>query len=206
MSSYTLTGRGVQHLSATVTRLFFSVTAFPGNLKFGSANPTNYYHMGLIRSGVNGFFANTWPLEGLDTFLDLPSGTTDIGYAFAAGVSCTVIENTSPTLAIACTSPVTGTTVSHVGLALSGTSSDVYPTAGTGYSIAADYGYASTLGGSTTYVGTAWPATVLSSGNWTLALPAGFNAGHSFWNFFPYVTEDGSTQILASNTIKIQVT
>ena len=206
MTAYTLTGRGVQQLSASVTRIFVTVTAFPPNLKFGSAEPTNYYHLGLIRPGVNGFYQPPVSIEGLDCFFDLPSGVTQFGYNLAPGTTINVSENTSPALAIATSTPVTNTTVSHVGFKVTGTSSDVFPTAGTGYFVAVDYGYAATLGGSTTYVSTLSAQTLNSDGTWTAQFLGSEFAGHSFWNFFPFVTTDGSTHYLDSNSTKVQIT
>lgn len=204
MATYTLTGSGTQELTASTTRLFIIVTTFPGNLKFGAATPTNYYHLGLIRPGISGFWAAPVPVEGLDTFMDLPTGTAQIGYNFAAGVTATVSENSSTALAITTVTPVTGSTVPRATLTITGTSTDVYPTSSTGLYIWADMGYAATLGGSTTYV-TTLGATVASDGSWSIPVSTTYTTGHTFWNMFPFVGDSTQGSILASAATKVQL-
>lgn len=96
MVAYSLTGMGVQALTAGTRRLFIDVTALPGDLKFGTANPTNYYHLGLIRAGVLGHFADPVPIEAVNAFLDLPSGTDSIGYSLHPGAVISVAEDALP--------------------------------------------------------------------------------------------------------------
>ena len=96
MAAYDLTGSGVQALTAGTVRLFVQVTTAAPASGFGRANPLNYYHLGLLRAGVTGFFAAPVPIEGLNTLMDLPSGTDAIGYSLEGGTAITVIEGSTP--------------------------------------------------------------------------------------------------------------
>jgi hypothetical protein len=96
MAAYNLTGSGVQALTAGTVRLFVEVTTAAQTSGFGKANPLNYYHLGLLRAGVTGFFAAPVPIEGLNTFMDLPSGTDSLGYSLEGGTAITVSEGATP--------------------------------------------------------------------------------------------------------------
>ncbi|MBA0084852.1 MAG: hypothetical protein HRJ53_07645 [Acidobacteria bacterium Pan2503] len=92
MASYNLTGIGTQGLTAGTTRLFVSVTSFPGREKFGRANPTNYYDLGLLRAGVQGSFGATRDIDAALMFWDLPANTDTLGYSLFPGTNVTVSE------------------------------------------------------------------------------------------------------------------
>lgn len=92
MAVYTLNGGGVQSLSAGVTRLLVDVLVFPGNPEVGAASPTNYFHIGLLRVGVNGSYAAVRAIDAASIFIDLPAGATSLGYSLFHGSSIRVTE------------------------------------------------------------------------------------------------------------------
>lgn len=206
MATYTLSGVGTQYLTAGTTQLQIVVTTFPGNLKHGTAFPTNYYHLGLIRPGDGGFYQPPIPIEGLDTWMPLPTNTTIIGYSLALGVTASVSEGLPGAPAIAATSPANGATVSHVGLVIAGTSTEVYPTSGTGLHVQVDYGWSTTLGGSTTYVSTYSPATLNSDGTWSAPINEPTFTSHTFWNFIAAIADSASDEITLAAKLGLHLT
>jgi hypothetical protein len=96
MSTYDLSGSGVQALTGGTTRLFLAVTAFPPGVTTGRALPLNYYDVGLLRIGVTGFVGPAFSVDAESMFVDLPSGADSLGYALFAGATVTVREGLPP--------------------------------------------------------------------------------------------------------------
>lgn len=81
MATYDLSGAGVIALTPGVTRLFVEVLIYGGRAEAGAAIPTNYYHLGLLRVGVQGAYAPVRPIDATEIFIDLPDGATNLGYS-----------------------------------------------------------------------------------------------------------------------------
>lgn len=96
MVSFTLTGTGVQSLSASVVALHVSVTALPLTAGNGLANPLDHYGVGLIRPGDSLAFWDAYPITGGPQWLPLPFGTIRLGYALVTGGQVTVDEVFAP--------------------------------------------------------------------------------------------------------------
>src|SRR5919205_4667546 len=87
MSSYTLSGTGVQALSANVTALHVAISTVPAVAGLGRANPSSYYDVGLLRFGDGTGFWSPFPINGGPQGFGVPYGTTQLGYSiFGAGV------------------------------------------------------------------------------------------------------------------------
>lgn len=87
MATYSLSGTGVQALSAAVVALHISITTVPLGASFGSAYPADYYHVGLLRPGDGTGYMEWTPVIGGPQWMPLPSGTTHLGYSlFGSGV------------------------------------------------------------------------------------------------------------------------
>lgn len=92
MSTYSLSGSGVQALSSNVTALHIAITTmatYPGQ---GTANPTNYYHIALLRIGDAVGFFDAVPVTGGPQWMAVPAGATRLGYSCAAGAVISVAE------------------------------------------------------------------------------------------------------------------
>jgi len=96
MASYTLTGTGIQSLTLGLTRLFISVTIRSARWSTGFANPPNLYHIGLLRLQVSGASYPAIPIDADLMALDVPSGTTSIGYELVAPAEIVIYENALP--------------------------------------------------------------------------------------------------------------
>lgn len=93
MATYSnLSGAGVTGLSNNVTRLFVTVTVFGPGYSTGRSAPTNYYHLGLLRLGVQGAYFPSVPIDGASIVLDVPPGVTSLGYSLTPGTAITVQE------------------------------------------------------------------------------------------------------------------
>lgn len=92
MSTYSLSGSGIQTLTANTTALHIDVTTVPGEAGTGRSNPTAHYDIGLIRFGdATGFWAPI-PIVGGPQWQGVPIGTTRIGYAFLHGATADISE------------------------------------------------------------------------------------------------------------------
>lgn len=92
MTAYTLSGSGVQALSAGTTAMYLAITTLPAGLPSGRANPTNHFDVGLVRFGdATGFFAPV-PVLGGPQWIGVPVGTTRMGYAMLNGAVVTATE------------------------------------------------------------------------------------------------------------------
>lgn len=92
MSTYTLSGSGIQAISSNVGALHIHFPSAPSSSAFGLANPPNYYGLGLLRAGDATAWFPAKPIEALDQWFPLPTGTTRIAYSFFGGLSVTVTE------------------------------------------------------------------------------------------------------------------
>lgn len=93
MATYELSGAGVVGLSDSVTRLFVEVTIYPPGISTGLAIPTNYFHIGLLRLGVQGAYGHVIPIDASTMFIDLPSGVTSLGYSLQGSGMIRVSED-----------------------------------------------------------------------------------------------------------------
>lgn len=96
MASYSLSGSGVQVLTAGTTQLYVVITTRSYPARDGQANPVNRFDQGLIRPGVDGFYYPTIPIDADQQIIDLPAGTTEIGYALLFGGVIRVGEGAAP--------------------------------------------------------------------------------------------------------------
>jgi hypothetical protein len=126
MSTYTLTGSGVQTLNAGVGQLHVHINVLPARAGSGNANPVNFYHVGFLRPADATAFWAPIPIEATDDWIGLPNGTTRLGYALEPSGSIDVVEVflpnpfTGPVGAIGPTGPSGGsfavsTQVAHLG-------------------------------------------------------------------------------------------
>lgn len=93
MAVYTpLAGAGVQGLSSQVQRLIVEVLSYGPGYSTGRAAPQNYYHLGLLRLGVQGSYYPSVPIDGASILLDLPVGVNLLGYSLEPGTSISVTE------------------------------------------------------------------------------------------------------------------
>jgi hypothetical protein len=92
MSTYSLSGAGVQALSAGVTAVHVTITTLPIAPSGGSANPTNYYHVGMLRFGDAVGYFDAIPIVGGPQWLAVPSGTTRCGYSLSGGSVISLVE------------------------------------------------------------------------------------------------------------------
>lgn len=99
MSTYSLSGTGVQALSANVTALRISITTLPAGLPSGRANPTNHFDIGLVRFSDGTAYWTPVPILGGPQWVGVPAGSTSIGYKLLNGAVVSVVEvigGTSP--------------------------------------------------------------------------------------------------------------
>jgi hypothetical protein len=92
MSTYSLSGTGIQALSANVTAVHVTITTLPVPAGMGSANPTNYFHVCMLRFGDASGFFDAVPVAGGPQWLAVPNGTTRLGYACQGGSVISVAE------------------------------------------------------------------------------------------------------------------
>src|SRR5215831_16125568 len=92
MSTYALTGTGVQALSANVTAVHVSITTPPAQSYNGSAHPANYYHVALLRFGDTTGYFDAVPVVGGPQWMAVPSGSTQLGYACQGNAAISVAE------------------------------------------------------------------------------------------------------------------
>lgn len=102
MSTYTLSGSGVQALSANTTALHVTISTLPAGAGTGTANPPNHYQVAQLRPGDGTGYWDPIPVTGGPQWLGLPAGTTTIGYNVQGAGVLTVVE------VIGGTSPFTG--------------------------------------------------------------------------------------------------
>lgn len=92
MSSYNLTGTGIQNLSSGVGELDVTITALAGASRNGNANPVNRYDQGLLRLGNAFGFYSALPIDADNMVVPVPSGITRLGYKLLNGATVTVAE------------------------------------------------------------------------------------------------------------------
>jgi hypothetical protein len=89
-----LAGAGAQGLTPGTNRLFVDVLSYGPGYSTGEAAPQNYYHLGLLRLGVQGAYYPAIPVDGASIVVDLPVGVTTLGYSLKSGTSIKVTEAT----------------------------------------------------------------------------------------------------------------
>lgn len=92
MASYSLSGTGVQALSAGVTALHVTISTLPAQPILGTANPGNYGGVAMLRLGDGTGFFQALPVEGGPQWLAVPNGCTQLGYAVQPGAAISVAE------------------------------------------------------------------------------------------------------------------
>jgi hypothetical protein len=88
---YTLTGSGTQALAYPAS-LAIVITAHPTVVSSGNANPTNYFHLGLIRLGTSKGHLPAIPIDAANQLVPCPNGANILGYNLVSGVTITVEE------------------------------------------------------------------------------------------------------------------
>jgi hypothetical protein len=96
MATYTVTGRGIQPLNTNLAGLHVRQLATSLDATIGNANPANYFHAGLLRLGNSYGWRETRPVDAIDMWLDVPSGTTRIGYEVGSGGQISIEEVVAP--------------------------------------------------------------------------------------------------------------
>lgn len=99
MATYSLSGSGVQSLSAGTTALHVTVTTPPAVVGSGYANPTDLYGVGFLRVGDGTGYWTPYPILGGPQWLSVPTQATQLGYAllgFAVVSVAEVIGGTPP--------------------------------------------------------------------------------------------------------------
>jgi hypothetical protein len=81
MTEWVLSGNGIQALTPGLSRIYVYVSTPARGYSTGTANPVNYYKTGTLRFGVSGLYGPPQFIFGDAIFLDVPAGTTDLGYA-----------------------------------------------------------------------------------------------------------------------------
>jgi len=96
MPTYTLSGRGIRTLSGGLAGLHVHQTLTTVDATIGSANPANFYKAGELRLGNAYGWREVRFLDALDVWMDVPPGTTRLGYAIGDGGEVTVEEVAAP--------------------------------------------------------------------------------------------------------------
>ena len=91
MAPYTLTGSGIQAISAPGC-LAIVVTVFPTAYGAGNASPSNWYDLGLLRVGNAQGYLSTVPVDATNLLLPCPAAATHLGYSLKPGVTITAEE------------------------------------------------------------------------------------------------------------------
>lgn len=92
MSSYNLSGSGIQALSAGVGALHVTVTQLPVRMGTGRANPRNLFDVGLLRAGDGTGWWTPISIEADTAWIGIPNGATQLGYSLLGGAMVTVTE------------------------------------------------------------------------------------------------------------------
>jgi hypothetical protein len=86
VATYSLSGTGIQTLTADTTSIYLTITTLPIGTEAGAAHPLDYYDVGQIRLGdATGFF-DAIVVVGGPQWIGLPIGCTRVGYAFGDAV------------------------------------------------------------------------------------------------------------------------
>jgi len=96
VTSYTLTGTGIQALSSNVTAFNVTISTPPLNPGSGSANPLDYYGVGFLRPGTASAFWDPFTISGGPQWLPCPFGATRVGYSLLNGAVITLAEVFGP--------------------------------------------------------------------------------------------------------------
>lgn len=96
MAQYTVEGNGVQILTSGTDRIFIDVLLMPPGVSVGNAFPPNYYGVGLLRFGINGYYDKAFAIDGTSIWLDLPTDVNEVGYAVREGGQIRISEETPP--------------------------------------------------------------------------------------------------------------
>lgn len=92
MASFSVSGSGTHTLSANTTALHVHVDTDSDVSSDGRANPTNRFHVGLLRAGDGTGWWRAWPIDANDAWFGLFQGVDRIGYALEGGAAITVTE------------------------------------------------------------------------------------------------------------------
>ncbi len=96
MASYSLSGSGIQTLSAGVVAFHVTITTPPINPGNGGANPVDYYGIGFLRPGDAAAFWDPFAISGGPQWLPCPFGTTRVGYSLLNGAVILLAEVFAP--------------------------------------------------------------------------------------------------------------
>jgi len=95
MAVYTLSGAGTQSLTADTAAILIDVLTYAAHRKTGQSTPTNYYDLGLIRFGYQGYFERPIPLDAAQQRIWVPRPATTIGWNLFEATSIKVTEQTA---------------------------------------------------------------------------------------------------------------
>lgn len=92
MAVHDLSGAGVIAVTPGTTHLFVDVLVFGANLSTGSAIPTDYFHLGALRLGVNGSYYHVQYIDAASMIIDVPPNVNVLGYSCHDVTSIRVTE------------------------------------------------------------------------------------------------------------------
>lgn len=91
-----LTGAGAIGLTSGVSALAITVTSFGAGTSIGSAAPADYFKLGALRLGNQGFYYPVRYIDGASIWIDCPPGVTTLGYSLFTTTAIQVIEEFQP--------------------------------------------------------------------------------------------------------------
>jgi hypothetical protein len=98
MATFSLSGIGIETLSAGVGALHCHVDTYPPRYGSGSANPESLYKVGQVRAGNASAWWRVQPIDAEDCWIGIPVGSTRLGYAMdeSTEVTCTEVFGDHP--------------------------------------------------------------------------------------------------------------
>lgn len=97
MVDWTIAGAGEHLLPSDLAALQAQTTVVPAGIGYGNAEPINYYHLGLYRFSINGWFLPAQPFDADFQFIPVPPGATSFSWNMTgtAEMGITEVASTS---------------------------------------------------------------------------------------------------------------
>jgi hypothetical protein len=92
---HVVTGRG-NFVIVSPPWLQVVLSGIPARVSFGSAEPRNYFHVGIISWGTANGTLLAYPVTRELELVSIPAGMTILSYYFAPGVTATITEMAAP--------------------------------------------------------------------------------------------------------------
>jgi hypothetical protein len=117
----------------------------PSFVQNGVANPSNWYHLGLLRLGTAHGYLPSFPIDATNQVIPCPAGVTEVGYQIKSGGTITIEERTETLVQAVATNfalPSEPDIVSTASLlALSGAMATIVPARTAGSAYTANHAY-----------------------------------------------------------------